>query len=195
MVRINAEGLFYFHVAVFAFGFLAFLAIKDLNFGNLDIPPDFSETQLALMKISCLVGIVDLLLLVIRGFTIRTPRLGPVGILAIIIMLIGLEFIIGAYAFDIIIRRGEVVIGSYSAIFIAFGSLIVVVGAFMYAYRKFSEDIQREWFIRAVREELRKPEAVKPSKIIYKCPSCATDVNVTDAKCPSCGEEFEPEEK
>lgn len=155
MGKYNPEGVFYLHLTIITFGLIVFTILKNFNFEDYDASPVLTSTQVNFIYLFYFIGIIGVLLFLVRGYTIKTPKFYTRAGIALVFIVIGLILVAGMLIHDQLLGNDQA-IGDLEILGMLFGSFLTVVGAFIYISVKFPDEQMMKYFKQAVREEIRK---------------------------------------
>lgn len=159
------------------------MALKDLNFSDLSKAPDISNTQGFAMVILFGAAFFIILLMYLIGLVKKHPKSTFWVGLSVFVVYSVLLFLIGAGVYPLLVDELSGTQQSYRMISIPIASGIILLGSMIFLLVKFSDDMERRWFMLAVRQEIK-----HPSKVI--CPVCGTAISIKAAKCYKCQTRF-----
>ena len=164
MGKYNPEGVFYLHLTIISFGLIVFTLLKNFNFEDYDASPVLTTTQVNFIYLFFFVGIIGVLLFLVRGYTIKTPKFYTRAGVALVFIVIGLILIAGMLIHDQLLGNDQE-IGDLEILGMLFGSFLTVIGSFIYISVKFPDEQMMKYFKQAVREEIRK-RRVEENRIV-----------------------------
>ena len=155
MGKYNPEGVFYLHLTIITFGLIVFTVLKNFSFEDYEVSPDLTTTQVNFIYLFFFIGIIGVLLFLVRGYTIKTPRFYTRAGVALVFMVVGLILMASMLFHDQLLGSDQK-IGPLEMLGILFGSFLTVVGTLVYVSIKFPDEKMMKYFKQAVREEIRK---------------------------------------
>lgn len=161
MNRLDTEGALHYHGILFLVFAIIFISLKNLNFTDYKSSPYFSETQVLFLQVVFIALFFWILLISLRGFSIKTPEYATRGALSLVLVALGLFTIFLNFIWDDWINGTETTIGGLGAVSIAVSSMIIAAGMVVYIFIKFSENRQRQWFIDAVKDTMERIEVAE----------------------------------
>jgi membrane protein CcdC involved in cytochrome C biogenesis len=164
MGKYNPEGVFYLHLTIITFGLIVFTLLKNFNFEDYEATSVLTSTQVNFIYLFFFVGIIGVLLFLVRGYTIKTPKVYTRAGVALVFIVIGLILVAGMLVHDQLLGNDQE-IGDLEIVGMLFGSFLTVVGAFIYISVKFPDEQMMKYFKQAVREEIRK-RRVEENRIV-----------------------------
>jgi hypothetical protein len=154
MGKYSPEGVFYLHLTIISFSIIVFTVLKNFNFENYDASSVLTGTQVNFLLLFFIIGFIGVLLFLIRGYTIKTPKFYTRAGVALVLIVIGLVIITGMIFHDQLLGNSQQ-IGPLEMLGILFGSFLTVVGSFIYISIKFPDEAIMKHFKQAVRDEIR----------------------------------------
>ncbi|WP_455391611.1 hypothetical protein [[Eubacterium] cellulosolvens] len=155
MGKYSPEGVFYLHLTIITFGLIVFIVLKNFNFEDYKASPILSTTQVNFIYLFFIIGIIGVLLFLVRGYTIKTPKFYTRAGMAVTLIVIGLILIASMLYHDEVLGYDQK-IGDLEMLGILFGSFLTIVGTLVYVSIKFPDQQMIKYFKQAVRAEIRK---------------------------------------
>ena len=154
MGRYSPEGVFYLHLIIISFGLIIFTIFKNFNFDDYLNSPDLTRTQIDFIFLLLFIGFIGIILILVRGYTVKTPQFYTRGGVAVVSMMIGFVIVIAMFFHDELLGNNRI-IGSYEMLGMIFGSFLAIMGVLVYVSIKFPDESRMKYFKQAVREEIR----------------------------------------
>lgn len=154
MGRYSPEGVFYLHLIIISFGLIIFTILKNFNFNDYLNSPDLTRTQIDFIFLLLFIGFIGMILILVRGYTVKTPQVYTRAGVAVVSMMIGFVIVIAMFFHDELLGNSRV-LGPYEMLGMIFGSFLSIMGVLVYISIKFPDDTRMKYFKQAVREEIR----------------------------------------
>jgi len=154
MGKYSPEGVFYLHLTIISFSIIVFTVLKNFDFENFNASPVLTETQVNFLLLFFIIGFFGILLFLIRGYTVKTPKFYTRAGAALVFIVIGLVSITSMLLHDWLLGNSQQ-IGPLEMLGILFGSFLIVVGSFIYISIKFPDEAIMKYFKQAVQDEIR----------------------------------------
>lgn len=154
MGKFSPIGAFYLHLIIFSFGLIVFTILKNFNFVDYRNTSALTIDQINFIWVFFFIGIIGVLISLMHGYFVKTPKYYTRAGFAIVLIVIGILIVFAMMIHDLFYGKDQN-IKSQEMLGLIIGSFITITGSFAYISLKFPDEAVMKYFKEAVREEIR----------------------------------------